>query len=122
MAFANPLVLTINAVAKNLVKINQDNFGSEYYLREATQEFRVKIRHSEDGKSVVGTGKVHRSNVTVIQTVFATVAGALDNVRSVSYTVTNGKTDTAVDVGYLGAATSALMVQARVEDLVGWLN
>jgi hypothetical protein len=121
MAFANPLVLTVNAVAKSLAKINQDNYGSEYYLRESTQEFRVKIRHSED-KAIVGSGKIHRSNVTVTQTIFAVAPAVLDNVRQISYTVTNGKADTAVDVGYLGAATSALLAQARIEDLVGWLN
>lgn len=120
MAFANPLVLTVNAVAKNLVRINQDNYGSEYYLRETTQDWRVKIRHSED-RTVTGSGKVHRSNIQVIQTVFG-VAPAPDNVRSISITVTNGKADTAVDVGYLGAALSALMVAGRYEDLVGWLN
>lgn len=121
MAFANPLVLTVNAVAKNLDKINQDNYGSEYYLRETTQDWRVKIRHSED-KAVTGTGKVHRANITFTQTVFAVAPATVDNVRSVSITVTSGKADTAVDVGYVGAALSALMVQAKYQDLVNWLN
>jgi hypothetical protein len=121
MAFANPLVLTVNSVAKNLPKINQDNYGSEYYLRETTQEFRVKIRHSED-KAVTGTGKIHRSNVTVTQTVFSVTAGVPDEVYECSTTVRNGKAADATKVGYLGSALSALLVQARYEDMVGWLN
>lgn len=121
MAFASPLVLTINAVAKSLAKINQDNYGSEYYLRESTGDYRVKIRHSTD-KAVVGTGQVHRSNVTVVQTVFSTVAGVPDESYEISMTVRNGKGADATKVGYLGSALSALMVQARFEDLVGWLN
>jgi hypothetical protein len=121
MPFANPLVITVNGSAKSLPKINQDNFGSEYYLREATQEFRMKIRHSVEA-AIVGSGKVHRSNVDLTQTIFSTVPGVPDNVRQVYLVVRNGKADTAVDVGYLGVALGALMVQARYEDLVGWVN
>nr|UJQ85129.1 MAG: putative coat protein [Leviviridae sp.] len=121
MAFANPLVITVNGSAKNLPKINQDNFGSEYYLREATQEFRVKIRHAWEA-GVTGSGKIHRSNVDVTHTVFSVTPGVPDNVRQVYTVVRNGKNDAAADVGYLGVALGALMVQARYEDLVGWVN
>jgi hypothetical protein len=120
MAFANPLVITVNAVAKTLQKINQDSYGSEYYLREATQDFRVKIRHTLE-KATTLTGQVHRSNVDFTQTVFG-VAGAADNVRQVYIVLRNGKNDDAAAVGYLGSALSALMVQARFEDLVAWVK
>lgn len=121
MAFANPLVITVNGSAKTLLKINQDNFGSEYYLREATQEFRCKIRHSTEAKAV-GTGVVHRSNVDVTQTIFSAVPGVPDNVIQVYLVVRNGKAEVAANVGYLGAALSGLMVAARYEDLVAWAN
>nr|UJQ85481.1 MAG: putative coat protein [Leviviridae sp.] len=121
MSFANPLVISVNAVNKTLQKINQDAFGSEYYLREATQEFRVKIRHSNE-KATTGTGLVHRSNIEITQTVFAVAPATVDNVRQVYLVLRNGKTDDAIAVGYLGSALSALMVQARYEDLVGWVN
>jgi len=48
MAFANPLVINYGAGTKSLPKVNQDNYGSEYYLREATQEFTAKIRHATE--------------------------------------------------------------------------
>jgi hypothetical protein len=121
MAFANPLVISVNGVNKTLPKINQDSYGSEYYLREATQEFRVKIRHSMES-AVVGSGQVHRSNVDFTQTIFSVTAGVPDNVRQVYVVLRNGKADDAVATGYLGASLSALMVQARYEDLVAWLN
>jgi hypothetical protein len=44
--FADPSVVTINAVAKNLVRINQDKYSSEYLLRSSTEEFRLNIRNS----------------------------------------------------------------------------
>jgi hypothetical protein len=121
MAFANPLVISVNGVNKTLLKINQDNYGSEYYLREATQEFRAKIRHTTES-AVVGTGKVHRSNIDVTQTVFSVTPGVPNNVRQVYLVLRNGENDTAADVGYLGVALTALMVQARFEDLVAWAN
>ena len=46
--FSDPLALTINAVAKNLPKINQDGYGSEYLFREALQQTRLRIRHTKD--------------------------------------------------------------------------
>jgi hypothetical protein len=121
MAFANPLVISVNAVNKSLQKINQDSYGSEYFLREATQSFRAKIRHSRDNSST-GTGRIHRANVVITQTVFSVTPGVPDNVREVSLTLRSGDADSATDNGYLGAALSGLMVAARYEDLVGWLN
>jgi hypothetical protein len=121
MAFANPLVISVNGVNKTLLKINQDNYGSEYYLRETTQSFRVKIRHTMES-AVVGSGKVHRANVDFTQTIFSTTPGVPDNVRQAYQVLRHGESDTAVDVGYLGASLSSLMVQARQEDLVAWAN
>lgn len=43
---ANTLTLTINAVAKVLTRINQDNYGSEYRLVTASERITLKIRHS----------------------------------------------------------------------------
>lgn len=121
MAFANPLVITVNGVAKTLLKINQDNYGSEYFLREATQSFRVKIRHTREAGSTA-TGKIHRSNVEITQTIFAVAPAVTDNVRQVYQVLRNGESDDMAAVGYLGAALSGLMVQARQEDLVAWAN
>lgn len=121
MAFANPLVISVNSVNKTLAKINQDNYGSEYYLRESTGEYRVKIRHSYES-AVVGSGRVHRSNFDLTYTIFSTTAGVPDNVRQVYCVLRNGNADDATAVGYIGAAMSALLVQARFEDLVGWVN
>ena len=121
MAFANPLVISVNGVNKTLNKINQDNYGSEYYLREATQSFRVKIRHTTEAGST-GTGKIHRANVEFTQTIFAVAPAVLDNVRTAYTVLRHGAADDAVNVGYLGASMSALLIQARYEDLVAWAN
>lgn len=71
MSFADPLVVTVNSVAKSLARINQDQYGSEYFLREAAQEFRLKIRNS----SYTDTNKVltDRHNMEFTNTVYSTL-------------------------------------------------
>lgn len=122
MSIANPLVVTINAVEKSLAKINQDNYGSEYYLREATQDFRVKIRHQKENQAKNGN-LFDRHNVELTQTIFATEAGTPDNVIQV-YVVLRGRpTEPALKQGYLLVALGALFSSGIVAaDLVGWQN
>lgn len=67
--FANTLTLTIDGVAKTLLRNNQDNFGSFYEFRDGTEHITMQIRHSTD-KLV--TGDVLRHNVYIERTIFAT--------------------------------------------------
>lgn len=71
MAVSDPLTITINGNAKALNKINQDNYGSEFLLREATQEIRATVRHSTV-KSKTGGVAHDRHNFEVVVTTFAT--------------------------------------------------
>lgn len=67
---ADPQTLTVNSVAKNMPRINQDNNGSVYRLRSTTDELVLTIKHS-DGKISGGQfGEGHVVKVTY--TVFAT--------------------------------------------------
>jgi hypothetical protein len=70
LMFANTLTLTINAVAKTLVRVNQDSYGSEYKFSDDVEKITLQIRHSTDkGK---GGLPVARHNVFLERTVFAT--------------------------------------------------
>nr|URG16088.1 MAG: coat protein [Leviviridae sp.] len=120
MAIANPLVLTYNAGTKSLVRINQDQYGSEYYLREATQDFRVKIRHSKESAQKNGV-VLERHNVELTQTVFG-VSGAPDEVMQVYVVVRNAKTSTSANVAKLGDALSAFLDNTHYQDLTNWVN
>lgn len=95
MAFADPSVVTINAVAKNLPRINQDKYGSEYFLRESTQEFTLKLRNSTYGAN---GNTVDRHNAELVQTVYATESEAA-KVRKIYVTFDVGRSDT--DAGVL---------------------
>lgn len=107
--FADPLTITVNSVAKAMVKINQDSYSSEYLLREATQEWRLKIRHSSSLDKLTGK-TVDRHNVEFTQTVYATGAVA-QIVRKVYLVATNNRDDTVADplndiLGFVGFFTS----------------
>lgn len=43
---ADPLPITYNAVVKNLVRVNQDNYGSSYYLEDGDLRFRLSVKHT----------------------------------------------------------------------------
>lgn len=63
--------LTINdGSSRVLVKINQDNYSSEYLLRISTAEYRAKIRHSRT-KATSLRPSYDRHNFEIVKTVFA---------------------------------------------------
>lgn len=123
MSIANPLVITLGGsggTAKTLPKINQDAYGSEYLLREATQEFRVRIRHSKESTKSTEL-PIERHNVEFTQTVYG-VSPAPDKVRQVYIVVRNTKTDDSALVSDLGEAMSYYMDQTHFLDVIGWAN
>jgi hypothetical protein len=121
MAIANPLVLTFDSESKSLVKINQDNFGSEYYLREATQEFRCKIRSSTE--SPQKNGQVFdRHNVDITHTVFSSTVGVPDTVRQIYVVLRNVRSDVPADVSAAGLMMTGFLTDQHLQDLVAWVN
>lgn len=71
---ANTITLTVNGVAKVLVRINSsDAYASEYRLGSTTDEYRMKVRHTNTTKNGV---KYDRHNVEVVHTIYAVGAVA----------------------------------------------
>lgn len=62
----SPISVTIDGVAHNLSRINQDNYSSVYLKKGTNEEFRLTIRHSYEGKS--GPGQMERHNVDLVHT------------------------------------------------------
>lgn len=119
MAFGSTLTLTVNSVAKVLNRINQDNYGSEYYLRSTLDEYRVKIRHSKEAPAKDGT-QLDRHNIEVTQIIYATSTTLA--VQRQFYIVARLPTNDDLTVaGYLFAASAAYFGNATVEsDLLTW--
>lgn len=67
--FADNITLTIDGTDKVLVRINQDKYSSEYFLREADGEFRMNIRHASYVNKTSGR-RTDRHNAELIQTIY----------------------------------------------------
>lgn len=68
--FANTLTLTVNSVAKVLTRLNQDNFGSTYSLKSATDQWTLRFRNATENTRKIE--KYDRHNMFVEYVVFAT--------------------------------------------------
>jgi hypothetical protein len=119
MSFGSTLTLTVNSVAKVLNRINQDNYGSEYYLRSTLDEYRVKIRHSKEKANPDGT-QLDRHNIEVTQIIYATSTTPV--VTRQFYIVARVPTnDDLTAAGYLFAASATYFGNGTVEsDLLTW--
>lgn len=112
--FADPITITINSVAKALVRINQDTYGSEYLLRESTQEYRLKIRNTQYlPKGGVAT---YRHNIEFVNTVYATSSSA-EIVRKTYVVFESARADTDAAVlnnilGFVAFLTSTNVTKA----------
>lgn len=126
--FANTLTVTVNAVAKALIRVNQDKYSSEYSLKEATQSFRLLISHQKSsakrGSTVSPTAAPYelvkptdRIRVYLQQNIFATASTPQQIYEaSVSFPYIEGQ-DTALTRG-LVLALQGLTVSAFLDQLV----
>lgn len=119
MAFGSTAVITINSVAKTLNRINQDNYGSEYFLRGTTDEYRMKVRHSKESPQSDGT-VYDRHNIEVTHTVYAT-STTKKIVRQFYLVGRVQSDDDLTDAGYLFAGTVDYLDSATVQgDVLTW--
>nr|UJQ85784.1 MAG: hypothetical protein 2 [Leviviridae sp.] len=113
--FANTITLTVNAVAKVLRRVNQDNYGSEYSLQSATESIVMKIRHSVDAvDKITGVG-MKRHNVFVEWVVFPNVT---DLEKRYTYTATlrNGEKNDPAQVADLALAVNVWLASTTIMD------
>lgn len=108
--FADTITITINAVAKILNRINQDNGGSEYFLRGALDDFRLKIRHTSYTNKASGR-IVDRHNVEFVQTVYPVAPATASTIRKAYLVLEAERVDAITDplnfsLGYVGFFTS----------------
>jgi len=117
--FADPAVVTINSVAKNLVRINQDKYSSEYLLRTSTEEFRLNIRntsYTDKKRSVV----IDRHNVELIHTVFPVSPATKSTVRKTYTIIENERGDTLVDPRYIAVGLFSYLTAGNIDKLMNF--
>lgn len=115
--FTDPAAITVNSVPKNLVRINQDRYSSEYLLRTSTEEFRMLIRNStrvEKGRGVT----VDRHNVQLVHTVFPVAPSTRSYIRKAYVVFENEQGDTLTDPQYVTSALLAFLSAANITKLM----
>jgi len=119
MSFAPTVAITINAIAKVLNFINQDGYASEYYLKTATEDFRLKLRNSSYNDKTRGV-KVDRHNIELVHTIYPVAPATLSTIRKYYSILENDFSDSAVDVSKFAAGVSAFQTEANFLKLLNW--
>lgn len=121
MAFADPTVITINGVAKSLVRINQDGYSSEYLLRSSTDELRLKIRNNAgfDKKRAVS---FDNHNVELTWTIFPVAPSTVSIVRKAYLVVQNQVGDTLTDPVNMVLGMLTLLTASSGANITKMLN
>lgn len=112
------ITITVNSVAKALSKINQDQYASEYFLKEAGGEFRLKVRHSKD-KVTAGAQPRDRHVITFTETVYATSTTPVV-ARQSSVTIVGNYNDAAVNQQYDTSGLLGYLTAANITKLINW--
>lgn len=119
MALPDPLGFTINSVARNLVRVNQDQYSSEYRLRSATDEYVANVRHTSRLNNTTGL-VTNRHNVELVQKVFPVSPAVLTTVRKAYLVFEHVDGDTIADPQNLVVGFAAFFTAANVLKLMGW--
>jgi len=107
--------------AKVLPLINQDGYGSEYFLDDTTVTYRAQVRHSNDTVKA-GTQKFERHSVTFTKYVKPTTTYPLGLQSQVIWTIRRDPQETPADVIDVSEAMSFYAVKAGgiAAKLLGW--
>lgn len=63
MAFADPITLTYATVATTMDRINQDNYGSEYYGVQGLNKLTLSVKHTIPARGKFGESHLARLDV-----------------------------------------------------------
>jgi hypothetical protein len=117
--FADPAVVTVNSVAKNLFRINQDKYSSEYMLRSSTDEFRLRIRNTSYTDKKRGV-TIDRHNVELTHTLFPVAPSTRSFIRKTYTVIENEQGDTLTDPQYVASALFAYLSAANITKLMNF--
>jgi hypothetical protein len=116
--FTDPIVVTRNAIANNLPRINNDNFQSVYLKDTALESLQVNIRHSNESAKA-GVVALERHNFELVHTTYATTTVPARK-EIVSFTVRRQKGDDPADALLTAKAVIAFLTDANITKLVAW--
>ena len=110
--------VTIGGTARVLSKINQDQYASEYYLKIATGEYRLRIKHSKDRVSNGSTPR-DRHVITLSEKVYPTPTSVELNRQSQITIVGAFLDDPGIQADNL-VGLEAYLTKANAVKLINW--
>lgn len=116
MSLPSTITVTISGTARVLSKINQDSYGSTYFLKiSGGNELKLIVRHSYEGK--VGPEQFERHNVEFISTSFA--VDGTPTIRNVFITMRKKRSE---DAAAVTTTTTGFLTwfNANIDALGGW--
>lgn len=117
--FGDTITITVNAVAKVLNRINQDQYGSEYFLRGTADEYRLRIRHSSYTDKARGV-LVDRHNVELVQTVYAVSPATVNTIRKSYCVLENERKDGVTDPLNFDLGFAAFLNSGNITKLLNY--
>lgn len=119
--FADPLTVTVNGAAKALVRINQDQYSSEYLLRSTTNEYRLRLKNQSylDKKRGV---MIDRHTIDLTETVFPVAPATLSTVRKTYTVIENQQGDTLTDPTNIASALFAYLTSSSNAAITKLMN
>lgn len=125
--FGDTVTVTYSGESVILKKINQDGYSSEYLSRSATNELRMKIRHSKESLKPGQSSPIERHNVLLSNTVFSTDPMAASTYADVSFTIRCAPGESATYAGlvvpaFIGWMGTSTALTAKVSDLTNWVS
>jgi len=118
--FADPIVVTINAVAKNLIRINQDQYSSEYLLKETTGEYRLRIRNTSYLDKSRGSKSVERHNIELIYSIYPVSPAIFPTIRKDYHVFEVDTGDDNALMAKLVAGLSAFVTEANATKMLNY--
>lgn len=118
--FTDTLTVTINAVAKVMVRVNQDGYSSEYRLKETDGEFRLRLRNSTYVDKARGSKAVNRHNVELIHTLYPVAPAIYPTIRKTYTVFEDDAGDTLATCAKEVVGLLAFQTEANVTKLQNW--
>lgn len=117
--FDSTITVTINSVAKVLNRISSDGYTSEYLLREATGDFRLKIRHTSYKRKQNGV-QVDRHSVELVETVYPVTLGEPSRTRKAYAVIEVDQGDTTTAAEKFSSGFMAFHNSGNLTKLINW--
>lgn len=118
--FSDPITITVDAVAKNLIRINQDGYSSEYLLKETSGQYKVKIRNSSYVDKSRGGKRVDRHNIELIHEIYPVSPAIYSTIRKDYHVFEMDVGDDSAVMAKTVAALSAFVTEANATKMINF--